>query len=61
MGEREPKGPSILEPESLSTANINQMIVGVRGKYVLVFSILRDIRMRPIEVERTRTRDIDLD
>jgi len=31
------------------------------GKYVLVFSILRDTGMRPIELERTRVRDIDLE
>jgi len=37
------------------------VIVRARGKYVLVFSILRDTGMRPIELERTRTRDIDLD
>ena len=35
------------------------MIVRARGKYVLVFSILRDTGMRPIELERTR--DIDLE
>jgi integrase len=35
--------------------------VRARGKYVLVFSILRDTGMRPIELERTRTRDIDLE
>jgi len=40
---------------------INQVIVRARGKYVLVFSILRDTGMRPIELERTRTRDIDME
>ena len=40
---------------------INQVIVRARGKYVLVFSILRDTGMRPIELERARARDIDLD
>jgi len=35
--------------------------VRARGKYVLVFSILRDTGMRPIELERTRVKDIDLD
>ena len=40
---------------------INQVIVRARGKYVLVFSILRDTGMRPIELEKTRTRDIDLE
>jgi hypothetical protein len=36
---------------------INQVIVRARGKYVLVFSILRDTGMRPIELERTRARN----
>ena len=40
---------------------INQVIVRARGKYVLVFNILRDAGMRPIELERTRVRDIDLE
>jgi len=48
-------------PKIPTEEKINQVIVRARGKYVLVFSILRDTGMRPIELERTRTRDIDLD
>ena len=48
-------------PRIPTEEKINQVIVRARGKYVLVFSILRDTGMRPIELERTRTRDIDLE
>jgi len=48
-------------PRIPTEERINQVIVKARGKYVLVFSILRDTGMRPIELERTRTRDIDLE
>jgi integrase len=48
-------------PKIPTEEKINQIIVRARGKYVLVFSILRDTGMRPIELERTRARDIDLD
>jgi len=48
-------------PKIPTEEKINQIIVRARGKYVLVFSILRDTGMRPIELERTRVRDIDLD
>jgi integrase len=48
-------------PRIPTEEKINQVIVRARGKYVLVFSILRDTGIRPIELERTRTRDIDLD
>jgi len=48
-------------PRIPTEERINQVIVGARGKYVLVFSVLRDTGMRPIELERTRARDIDLD
>ena len=48
-------------PRIPTEERINQVIVRARGKYVLVFSILRDTGMRPIELERTRTRDIDLE
>jgi integrase len=48
-------------PKIPTEEKINQIIVRARGKYVLVFSILRDTGMRPIELERTRMRDIDLD
>jgi len=46
-------------PRIPTEERINQVIVRARGKYVLVFSILRDTGMRPIELERTRARDID--
>ena len=48
-------------PRIQTEERINQVIVRARGKYVLVFSILRDTGMRPIELERTRARDIDLE
>jgi len=48
-------------PKIPTEEKINQIIVRARGKYVLVFSILRDTGMRPIELERARVRDIDLD
>jgi integrase len=48
-------------PRIPTEEKINQVIVRARGKYVLVFSILRDTGMRPIELDRTRTRDIDLE
>ena len=48
-------------PKIPTEEKINQIIVRARGKYVLVFSILRDTGMRPVELERTRARDIDLD
>jgi len=48
-------------PKIPTEDRINQVIVRARGKYVLVFSILRDTGMRPIELERARTRDIDLE
>ena len=48
-------------PKIPTEERINQIIVRARGKYVLVFSILRDTGMRPIELERTKVRDIDLD
>jgi len=48
-------------PRIPTEEKINQVIVRARGKYVLVFSILRDTGMRPIELERTKMRDIDLD
>jgi len=48
-------------PRIPTEEKINQVIVRARGKYVLVFSILRDTGMRPIELERTRARDIDLE
>ena len=48
-------------PRIPTEERINQVIVRARGKYVLVFSILRDTGMRPIELERTQTRDIDLE
>jgi len=48
-------------PRIPTEEKINQVIVRARGKYVLIFSILRDTGMRPIELERTRTRDIDLE
>jgi len=48
-------------PRIPTEERINQVIVRARGKYVLVFSILRDTGMRPIELERTRTRDVDLE
>jgi len=48
-------------PRIPTEEKINQVIVRARGKYVLVFSILRDTGMRPIELERTRGRDIDLE
>jgi len=48
-------------PKIPTEEKINQVIVRARGKYVLVFSVLRDTGMRPIELERTRARDIDLD
>ena len=48
-------------PKIPTEEKINQIIVRARGKYVLVFSILRDTGMRPIELERTRTRDIDFE
>ncbi|MDH5389828.1 MAG: site-specific integrase, partial [Candidatus Bathyarchaeota archaeon] len=48
-------------PKIPTEEKINQIIVRARGKYVLVFSILRDTGMRPIELERTKVRDIDLD
>ena len=48
-------------PRIPTEEKINQVIVRARGKYVLVFSILRDTGMRPIELERTKTRDIDLE
>ena len=48
-------------PKIPTEEKINQVIVRARGKYVLVFSILRDTGMRPIELERTRARDIDLE
>jgi integrase len=48
-------------PRIPTEERINQVIVRARGKYVLVFSILRDTGMRPIELERTRARDIDLE
>jgi integrase/recombinase XerD len=48
-------------PRIPTEERINQVIVRARGKYVLVFSILRDTGMRPVELERTRVRDIDLD
>jgi len=48
-------------PRIPTEERINQVIVRARGKYVLVFSILRDTGMRPIELERARVRDIDLD
>ena len=47
-------------PKIPTEDKINQIIVRARGKYVLVFSILRDTGMRLIELERTKTRDIDL-
>jgi len=48
-------------PRIPTEERINQVIVRARGKYVLVFSILQDTGMRPVELERTRTRDIDLE
>jgi len=48
-------------PKIPTEERINQIIVRARGKYVLVFSVLRDTGMRPIELERTKVRDIDLD
>ena len=48
-------------PRIPTEEKINQVIVRARGKYVLVFSVLRDTGMRPIELERARVRDIDLD
>jgi len=48
-------------PRIPTEEKINQIIVRARGKYVLVFSILRETGMRPIELERTRARDIDLE
>ena len=48
-------------PRIPTEEKINQVIVRARGKYVLVFSILRDTGMRPIELERTRVRDIYLE
>jgi integrase len=48
-------------PKIPTEEKINQIIVRARGKYVLVFYILRDTGMRPIELERTKVRDIDLD
>ena len=48
-------------PRIPTEERINQVIVRARGKYVLVFSVLRDTGMRPIELERTRARDIDLE
>jgi integrase len=48
-------------PKIPTEEKINQIIVRARGKYVLVFSILRDTGIRPIELERTKLRDIDLD
>jgi hypothetical protein len=39
-------------PKIPTDENINQIIVRVLDKYVLVFSILRDTGMRPIELER---------
>ena len=48
-------------PKIPTEEKINQIIVRARGKYVLVFSVLRDTGMRPIELERARVRDIDLD
>jgi len=48
-------------PKIPTEEKINQIIVRARGKYVLVFSILRDTGMRPIELERTKVRDLDLD
>ena len=48
-------------PRIPTEERINQVIVRAQGKYVLVFSILRDNGMRPIELERARVRDIDLD
>ncbi len=48
-------------PKIPTEEKINQIIVRARGKYVVVFCILRDTGMRPIELERTRIRDIDLD
>jgi len=48
-------------PRIPTEEKINQVIVRARGKYVLVFSILRDTGMRPIELERTKMRDIDLE
>jgi integrase len=48
-------------PKIPTEEKINQIIVRARGKYVLVFSVLRDTGMRPIEIERAKVRDIDLD
>lgn len=48
-------------PKIPTEEKINQIIVRARGKYVLVFSVLRDAGMRPIELERGRARDINLD
>jgi integrase len=48
-------------PKIPTEEKINQVIVRARGKYVLVFNVLRDTGMRPIELERTKVRDIDLD
>ena len=48
-------------PRIPTEEKIKQVIVRARGKYVLVFSILRDTGMRPIELERARARDIDLE
>jgi len=48
-------------PKIPTEEKINQIIVRARGKYVLVFSVLRDTGMRPIELERAKVRDIDLD
>jgi integrase len=48
-------------PKIPTEEKINQILVRARGKYVLVFSVLRDTGMRPIELERARVRDIDLD
>ena len=38
-------------PKIPTEEKINQIIVRARGKYVLVFSILRDTAMRPIELK----------
>lgn len=47
-------------PRIPTEEKINQVIVRARGKYALVFSVFRDTGMRPIELERAKARDIDL-
>lgn len=48
-------------PNVPSTEQLNKIIAHAGRKYALVFSILRDTGLRPVELQRLTLRNIDLE